>query len=244
MEKRIHADNLTLPITKVTFLMDEALTDYRHKGERVEGVQKKDNIRCGIKPAKKTFLFLWLIILSSIFTIAQEKKLRESDVEYEPSPQNVVERILKLANVHKGDVVYDLGCGDGRIVITAAKQFGATGVGIDIDPIRIKESLQNARKAEVKDRATFRLEDLFTTDIKEATVVTLFLSHSVNLKLRPKLLRELKPGTRVVSYYWDMGDWKPDKRIEVDGDPIYLWTIPEKKAPQRDLGAVCESSPF
>ena len=244
MEKRIHADNLTLPIKKGTFIVDEALTDYRQKGERVEGVQKEGSIRCGLKPAKKTFLFLWLIILSSILACAQEKKLREPDVEYEPSPQNVVERMLKLANVHKGDVVYDLGCGDGRIVITAAKQFGTTGVGIDIDPIRIKDSLQNARKAGVMNRVTFRLEDLFTADIQEATVVTLFLSGSVNSKLRSKLLQELKPGTRVVSYYWDMDDWKPDKRIEVDGDPIYLWTIPEKKVPQRDLSAVCESSPF
>lgn len=241
MEKRIYADNLTLPIKKGTFLVDEALTDCRQKGERVEDVQKKGNIHCGLKPTKKIFLFLWLIILSSIFACAQEKKLREPDVEYEPSPQNVVEHMLKLANVRKGDVVYDLGCGDGRIVITAAKQFGATGVGIDIDPIRIKESLQNARQAGVMDRVTFRLEDLFTADIQEATVVTLFLSHSVNLKLRPKLLQELKPGTRVVSYYWDMDDWKPDKRIEVDGDPIYIWTIPAKKAPQRDLSAVCDT---
>ena len=194
----------------------------------MEDVHKKGIIHYGIKPTKKTFLFLWLIILSSILTSAQGKKLQEPDVGYEPSPQNVVERMLKLANVHKGDVVYDLGCGDGRIVITAAKQFGATGVGIDINPIRIKESLQNARKAGVIDRVTFSIEDLFTADIQEATVVALFLSHSVNLKLRPKLLRELKPGTRVVSYYWDMDDWKPDKRIEVDGDPIYLWTIPAK----------------
>jgi SAM-dependent methyltransferase len=244
MEKRIHADNLTLPITKGPFSVDEALTGCRQIGERMEGVQKKGNIRCGLKLTKKIFLFLWLIILSSILTSAQGKKLQEPDVEYEPSPQNVVERMLKLANVHKGDIVYDLGCGDGRIVITAAKQFGATGVGIDIDPIRIKESLQNARKAGVIDHVTFRLEDLFTADIQEATVVTLFLSPSVNSKLRPKLLRELKPGTRVVSYYWDMDDWKPDKRIEVDGDPIYLWTIPAKKAPKCDLSRVCESSAF
>lgn len=235
---------MTLPITKSRFILDEALTDYRQKGERVEGVQKKGSIHCGLKHTKKTFLFLWLLILSSILTSAQVKKLREPDVEYEPSPQKVVERMLKLANVHKGDVVYDLGCGDGRIVITAVKQFGATGVGIDIDPIRIKESLQNARKAGVIDHVTFRLEDLFTADIQEATVVALFLSHSVNLKLRPKLLQELKPGTRVVSYYWDMDGWKPDKRIEVDGDPIYLWTIPAKKAPKRDLSTVCELSPF
>ena len=212
---------------KSTFLADEVLIDYHQKGERVKSVQKKSGIHCGLKPTKKTFLFLWLVILSSILACSQEKKLREPDVEYEPTPQNVVEQMLKLANVHKGDVVYDLGCGDGRIVITAAKQFGASGVGIDIDPIRIKESLENARKAGVMNRVTFRLEDLFTSDIQEATVVTLFLSGSVNMKLRSKLLRELKPGTRVVSYYWDMDDWEPDKQIEVDGDPIYLWTIPD-----------------
>ncbi len=229
MEKRIHADKQNLPITKGTFLAGEALTDYRQKRERMEGVQKKGNIRCGLKPTKKTLFYLWLIILSSILACAQEKKLREPDVEYEPSPQKVVERMLKLANVHKGDVVYDLGCGDGRIVITAAKQFRAKGVGIDIDPRRIKESQENARKAGVMNRVIFRLEDLFTADIQEATVVTLFLSGSVNSKLRPKLLQELKPGTRVVSYYWDMDDWEPDKQIEVDGDPIYLWTIPKKK---------------
>lgn len=210
----------------------------------MEGVEKKGNIHCGLKSTKKTLFYLWLIILSSILACAQEKKLREPDVEYEPSPQNVVEHMLKLANVHKGDVVYDLGCGDGRIVITAAKKFKATGVGIDIDPIRIKESQENARKAGVMNRVTFRLEDLFTADIQEATVVTLFLSGSVNSKLRPKLLQELKPGTRVVSYYWDMDDWEPDKQIEVDGDPIYLWTIPEKKVPQRDLSRVGDSSIF
>ena len=210
----------------------------------MESVQKKGSIRFGLKPPKKAFLFIWLVILSSILACPQEKNLREPDVEYEPSPQNVVEHMLKLANVHKGDVVYDLGCGDGRIVITATKQFGATGVGIDIDPIRIKESRQNARKAGVMNRVTFRLEDLFTADIQDATVVTLFLSGSVNLKLRPKLLRELKPGTRVVSYYWDMNDWEPDKRIVVDGVPIYLWTIPKKKDSQRDLSMGFESSPF
>ncbi len=244
MDKRILADNLTLPIAKGSIPVDKALTDYHQKGERMEGVEKKGNIRCGLNPTKKTLFYLWLIILSSILACAQEKKLREPDVEYEPSPQNVVEHMLKLANVHKGDVVYDLGCGDGRIVITAAKKFKATGVGIDIDPMRIKESEENARKAGVMNRVTFRLEDLFTADIQEATVVTLFLSGSVNSKLRPKLLQELKPGTRVVSYYWDMDDWEPDKQIEVDGDPIYLWTIPEKKSPQRDLSRVDDSSIF
>lgn len=191
---------------------------------------KNGIIHRNMKSVSKISVFLYLVILGFMLTIAQEKKLRKPDVPFEPSPQNVVELMLKLANVHKGDVVYDLGCGDGRIVITAAKKFGATGVGIDIDPIRIKESLRNARKAGVIDRVAFRNEDLFEADIKEATVVTLFLWRAANLKLRPKLLRELKPGTRVVSYYWDMDDWKPDKRIELDNNPIYIWMIPENKA--------------
>ncbi len=181
------------------------------------------------------FLFIFISVSSIQDVFAQEKKFREPDVLYEPSPQHVVELMLKLANVHKGDIVYDLGCGDGRIVIMAVKLFGATGVGIDIDPIRIEESRQNAGKAGVMNRVTFRNEDLFVADIHEATVVTLFLSQSVNLKLRPKLLRELKPGARVVSYYWDMADWKPDKQIESDDDPIYLWTIPAKKAVRKWL---------
>jgi SAM-dependent methyltransferase len=171
---------------------------------------------------------LLLPTLGFVLAFAQEKKLREPDVPYEPSPENVVEQMLKLADVHEGDIVYDLGCGDGRMVITAARQFGARGVGIDIDPQRIKESLENAKTAGVLDRVTFRNEDLFEADIKEATVVTLFLWRSVNLKLRPKLLRELKPGTRVVSHHWDMNDWKPEKQADADGHPIYLWTIPAK----------------
>ncbi len=136
--------------------------------------------------------------------------------------------MLKLAGVRKGDVVYDLGCGDGRIPIAAARQFGARGVGIDIDPQRIEESNANARKAGVTGMVTFREQDLFEADISEATVVTLFLWPSVNMKLRPKLLRELKPGTRVVSHSHDMGDWAPDRRETVNGSRILLWTIPPR----------------
>jgi SAM-dependent methyltransferase len=169
-------------------------------------------------------------ILAAAGALAQEKTLRPPDVRYEPSPDAVVAQMLRLANVHKGDVVYDLGCGDGRVVIMAAKQFGVRGVGIDIDPVRVKESIENARKAGVSDLVTFRNEDLFEADIKEATVVTLFLWPYVNLKLRPKLWRELKPGTRVVSHHWDMGDWKPEKEDKGDGDSIYLWTIPSGAA--------------
>ncbi len=180
------------------------------------------------RSAGKLCLACLLVALNTAFSVAPQKKLRAPDVHFEPSPENVVEQMLRLANVHKGDVVYDLGCGDGRMVIAAAKLFGARGVGIDIDPERIKESRENARKAGVKRRVTFRNEDLFEADISRATVVTLFLWHSVNLKLRPKLWRELKPGTRVVSHHWDMGDWKPEKQLDVDGHPLYLWTIPAR----------------
>ncbi len=137
--------------------------------------------------------------------------------------------MLALAHVTKGDVVYDLGCGDGRVVVTAAKEKGARGVGIDIDQERINEATENAEKAGVTDRVEFRRQDLFKADIHEATVVALYLLPAINLKLRPKLWRDLKPGTRIVSHSFDMGDWKPEKQIEVRGEMIYFWTIPPRK---------------
>jgi SAM-dependent methyltransferase len=158
----------------------------------------------------------------------------KKDVPYVPTPQNVVDEMLTLANVTKNDVVYDLGCGDGRLVITAVKKFGAKrGFGVDIDPQRITESNENAKTAGVTDRVSFAVQDLFQTDLKEASVVTLYLLPAVNLKLRPKLLSDLKPGTRVVSHSFDMGDWKPDKTIIVQpgGQILHLWTIPAKSAP-------------
>ncbi|MCI0627722.1 MAG: methyltransferase domain-containing protein [Acidobacteria bacterium] len=153
------------------------------------------------------------------------------DVQYVPTPQDVVEELLKLADVKKDDVVYDLGCGDGRIVITAAKRYGARGVGIDIDPERIRESKEKAEKEGVADRVRFREEDLFESDIKEATVVTLYLLNSLNQKLKPKLLKDLKPGTRVVSHNFDMGEWKPEKTVQLLGSTIYLWVIPANHQP-------------
>jgi len=157
---------------------------------------------------------------------AQQGKLREPDVIYVPTPQEVVDAMLKLAEVKSTDVVYDLGCGDGRIVITAAERYGARGVGIDINPERIAEAKENAAKHGVTKLVTFRNEDLFEADIKEATVVTLYLLTSLNLKLRPKLWKELKPGTRIVSHSFDMGDWKPEKTENINGRTIYLWRIP------------------
>ncbi len=138
--------------------------------------------------------------------------------------------MLKLANVTKADTVYDLGCGDGRIVITAAKQFGAHGVGVDINPERIQEANENARRAGVADKVKFIEGDLFTADIRPATVVMLYLLPSVNLKLRPRLLSDLKPGTRVVSHSFDMDDWKPDQAVMAEGAQLFLWVIADKES--------------
>jgi precorrin-6B methylase 2 len=148
------------------------------------------------------------------------------DVPYVPTPQEVVDRMLAMARVGKNDVLYDLGCGDGRIVVTAAKARGARGTGIDLNPVRIAEAQENAKKAGVSDRATFKVGDLFETDVSPATVVTLYLLPSVNVKLRPRLWQQLKVGTRVVSHAFDMGpEWPPEKKEEVDGRTIYYWTI-------------------
>ncbi len=152
---------------------------------------------------------------------------KSPDVVYVPTPQAVVDKMLELAEVGKNDVIYDLGSGDGRIPITAAQKFGTRGVGIDIDPERIKEANANAEKAGVTDKVKFLQQDLFTTDFSKATVVTLYLLPELNVKLRPQLFK-LKPGTRIVSHAFDMGDWKPEKTVEVDGKTIYYWTVPEK----------------
>jgi ubiquinone/menaquinone biosynthesis C-methylase UbiE len=151
---------------------------------------------------------------------------RTPDVIFVATPQAVVDAMLKVANVGPNDVIYDLGSGDGRIPITAARTVGAHGVGIDIDPERIREANENARAAGVSDKVKFLNQDLFTTDISEATVVTLYLLPSLNLKLLPKLNRELKPGTRVVSHAFDMGDAKPLQTLNISGRTVYYWTIP------------------
>ena len=158
----------------------------------------------------------------------QAPALRPPDVFYLPTPQPVVDGMLQLAKVTDKDVVYDLGCGDGRIPITAAQKYGARGVGIDIDPQRIREATENLKTAGVGDKVRFLNQDLFTTNISEATVVTLYLLPSLNLKLLPKLNAELKPGTRVVSHAFDMGDIKPQQTINVNGRTVYFWTVPIK----------------
>ena len=160
------------------------------------------------------------------------RPLREPEVRYEPTPRPVVRAMLRLAGVGPTDLVYDLGSGDGRIPIIAASEFGARGVGIDIDPRRIREAEANARAAGVTDRVRFRNEDLFATDFRDATVVTLFLSPDFNLRLRPRLMRELAPGTRVVSYYHDMGSWRPLRTVRMPQANIYLWHIPPRTPPE------------
>ncbi len=164
------------------------------------------------------------------FAFAQEpQQLIQKNAPFVPTLPEIVDEMLRLANVGKNDVVYDLGCGDGRLVIAAVKKFGAKrGVGVDIDPQRIKESNENAQAAGVGERVRFIEQDLFKTDIKEATVVTLYLLPEVNLRLRPKLLAELEPGTRVVSNSFDMGDWKYEKMTYLGQQPIYFWTIPAR----------------
>lgn len=152
------------------------------------------------------------------------------DVPYVPTSQGVVNAMLKLAKVGKDDVVYDLGCGDGRIVITAVKDFGAHGTGIDIDPQRIREANANAEKAKVTDKVKFIEGDLFNANFKDATVVALYLLPDVNLKLLPKLIKELKPGTRIVSHAFNMGDWTPEQTITVEDSTIYFWTVPKDKS--------------
>ena len=162
------------------------------------------------------------------FDLLAQSPLRTPDVIFVPSNFDVVVQMLKLAEVTRKDIVYDLGCGDGRFVVTAARQFGARGVGIDIDPERIQEARELSARTGADDKVRFIQGDLFDTDISEATVVTLYLLTRLNLKLRPKLMKELKPGTRIVSHAFDMGDWKPEKSEMVGGAPIYLLRVPPR----------------
>jgi SAM-dependent methyltransferase len=164
------------------------------------------------------------------FAITSHSQTRVPDVHFEPTPEATVIAMLNKAGVNKDDVVYDLGCGDGRFVISAAKRFGARGVGIDIDPVRIKESKENAQKANVADRTKFIEGDLFKADIRGATVVTLYLLNELNYQLRPKFFQELRPGTRIVSYTFDMADWEPDEMVQVGGRFYYYWVIPANVA--------------
>jgi tRNA A58 N-methylase Trm61 len=153
---------------------------------------------------------------------------RQPDIHFLPSPYEVVDALLQLAAVGPGDVVYDLGSGDGRIVIEAAKAYGARGVGIELDPKLVVQATRNAEVAGVSDRVTFKEGDIFEADISEATVVTMFLLSTINDRLKPKLLRELKPGTRIASYRFPIRGWEPDKEIVVSNQEIYVWTVPAR----------------
>ena len=175
---------------------------------------------------KKTSLTFFAVLVASC---AWFKLSLARDVPYVPTPEPVVEKMLELAQVGPKDVIYDLGSGDGRIVITAAKKYGARGLGVDIDPELVKEARQKAQAAGVSDRVEFREGNLFDMDLSGASVVTLYLLQDINMRLRPKLLRELKPGTRIVSHSFDMGDWEPLKEVEIDGRKIYYWKVPAKK---------------
>jgi predicted O-methyltransferase YrrM len=164
-------------------------------------------------------------------TSIQTQEIR-GDVPYVPTPQEVVDQMLKLANVSNNDFLYDLGSGDGRIPITAAQKYNIhRATGVEINPRLVQESQENAKQADVTDRVNFLQQDLFQTDFSNATVVTLYLLPDVNLKLRPKLLKELKPGTRIVSHDFDMGEWKPERVVQVQSatrqHTLYYWVVPE-----------------
>lgn len=165
-------------------------------------------------------------LIAALFLVAQARGAIQPDVIYVPTPQPVVDAMLELADVKRTDVVYDLGSGDGRILIAAAKKYGARGVGIEIDPSLVKQARENAAAAGVSDRVRFVTGNLYTADLRDATVVTLYLLQSINERLRPKLVRELKPGARIVSHVFNMGpEWPPEKTITVERSRIFLWSI-------------------
>lgn len=160
---------------------------------------------------------------------------RSLDVPYVPTPQIVVDKMLELAEIKPGDVLIDLGSGDGRIPVTAAKKYGITASGVDLNPVRVKEAKENAEKEGVTDKVQFYEQDLFETDLSKATVITMYLLSDINMKLRPKL-EKLKPGTRIVSHAFDLGDWKPDKSEVVDGRTIYFWVVRENMIRETKAG--------
>jgi SAM-dependent methyltransferase len=182
--------------------------------------------------ANRALALLGLILLAVCQSAAASepeptKLKRKLDVWYVATPQEVVDRMLYEAKIRATDVVYDLGCGDGRMVISAAKQFGTRGVGVDLDPARIKEARANAKAQGVEQLVTFRVGDMFETDLREATVVMLYLLPELNRRLKPKLFAELRPGARVVSHDFDMGkDWPADRSVNLGADGIYMWVMP------------------
>ena len=173
-------------------------------------------------------LYITILVLISCLVVAQQSANNDPnpDIFYVPTPYNVVEAMLEVAKVGPGDIVYDLGSGDGRIVISAAQDYGATGVGVEIDPKYIEMAKLNALEAKVMDKVRFVQDDLFEIDFTDATVVTLYLSDDINLRLRPTLLNDLQPGTRIVSHEFSLGDWEPQKTLDIGGHRVYYWVVP------------------
>jgi SAM-dependent methyltransferase len=168
------------------------------------------------------------LIVSIAALAASQQPKRTPDIHFVPTPDEVVEAMLRLADVGANDVVYDLGSGDGRIPITAARRFGARGVGIELDPALVAQATRSAQQAGVADRVRFVEGDIFESDISPATVVTLYLLTSINERLRPKLQKELRPGTRIVSHQFRMGDWEPERDVVVDFRSLFLWRVPKR----------------
>ena len=168
------------------------------------------------------------LLVSIAALAASQQPKRTPDIHFVPTPDEVVEAMLRLAEVDANDVVYDLGSGDGRIPIAAARRFGARGVGIDLDPELVAQATRSAQEAGVADRVRFVEGDIFESDISPATVVTLYLLTSINERLRPKLQKELRPGTRIVSHQFRMGDWDPEREIVIDFRPLFLWRVPKR----------------
>jgi SAM-dependent methyltransferase len=168
------------------------------------------------------------LLVSIAALAASQQPKRTPDIHFVPTPDEVVEAMLRLADVGANDVVYDLGSGDGRIPITAARRFGARGVGIDLDPELVAQATRSAQQAGVADRVRFVEGDIFESDISSATVVTLYLLTSINERLRPKLQKELRPGTRIVSHQFRMGDWEPERDVVVDFRSLFLWRVPKR----------------
>jgi SAM-dependent methyltransferase len=205
-------------------------------------IEMEDRAMQGNRRISAAGLFALLALVAGLVALGwrspgparvQEPLTYEPEVPYVATREDIVDEMLRMAAVTKDDFVYDLGCGDGRIVTTAAREFGAQGMGIDIDPKRVAESNENALAAGVADRVKFIQGDLFRADLSRATVVTLYLLPSVNLRLRPKLERELKPGARVVSHNYDMGDWEPVRQTQIGDHKVFLWVIPEASSAAR-----------
>lgn len=184
----------------------------------------------GIVPARRRILAgcCGLGALALMPRLALGEDAVALDVPYVPTPQPIVDRMLRVAEVKAGDFVMDVGCGDGRMVVSAARDYKAHGLGVDINPERIAEARRNATRAGVADRVEFRIGNLFETDLTPADVLAMYLLERINLKLRPKILSTMRPGTRVVSHAFSMGDWKPDHIETLNGQTIYLWIVPAR----------------